>query len=190
VSADQRGRERYLFEATLPIADIPVSRRPGRLPFWSAAVSPMKLAIGSDHAGYKLKSQLAGWLRTSSGGKHQVRDVGTFSEESCDYPDFAQEAAKAVAKKHASRGILLCGTGIGMAIAANKVRRIRAAVVWNPEVARMAAEHNGANVICLPARFLKLAAAKKILHVFLSTPFGGGRHLRRIKKITAMDKCS
>jgi ribose 5-phosphate isomerase B len=150
----------------------------------------MKLAIGSDHAGYKLKSKLAGWLKTSRGGKHQVRDVGTFSKESCDYPDFAEAVAKSVAKKRASRGILLCGTGIGMAITANKFRGVQAAVVWSPEVARLAAEHNGANVICLPARFLNLATAKKIIHVFLSTPFGGGRHLRRLKKIIAMDKCS
>jgi len=150
----------------------------------------MKIAIGSDHAGYKLKSQLAAWLKSVAGGKHQVRDVGTFSEDSCDYPDFAEAVAKAVAKKRASKGVLLCGTGIGMAITANKVRGVRAAVVWNPEVAGLAAEHNGANVICLPARFLNLTAAKKITHVFLSTPFGGGRHLRRIRKITALDRCA
>jgi ribose 5-phosphate isomerase B len=150
----------------------------------------MQIAIGSDHAGYKLKSQLAGWLKTSAGGKHRVRDVGTSSEESCDYPDFAEAVAKAVVKKQASIGVLLCGTGIGMAITANKVRGVRAAVVWNPEVAGLAAEHNGANVICLPARFLNLASAKKIMHVFLSTPFGGGRHLRRLKKIMALDRCA
>jgi ribose 5-phosphate isomerase B len=150
----------------------------------------MKLAIGSDHAGYQLKSQLAAWLKTSAGGRHQVRDVGTSSEASCDYPDFARPVARAVAKKRVSRGILLCGTGIGMAIAANKFRGVRAAVVWSPAVAGLAAEHNGANVICLPARFLSLATAKKIIHVFLSTPFGGGRHLRRLKKIMALDRCA
>jgi ribose 5-phosphate isomerase B len=149
----------------------------------------MKLAIGSDHAGVKLKAPLVRWLRSAGGGKHRVLDVGTFTEDSCDYPDFALAVAKAVAKKRAAKGILLCGTGIGMAIAANKVRGVRAAVVWNPEVAALAAEHNGANVICLPARYATLKSAQKMIRTFLTTPFGGGRHGRRVRKITAMDKC-
>jgi ribose 5-phosphate isomerase B len=149
----------------------------------------VKLAIGSDHAGFKLKSQLLDWLRNPAAGKNQILDVGTSSEESCDYPDFAQSVAKAVAAKRAPKGILICGTGIGMAIAANKVRGIRAAVVWNPEVAALAAEHNEANIICLPARDLHLKGAQKIIQTFLTTPFGGGRHARRIRKITAMDRC-
>ena len=150
----------------------------------------MKLAIGSDHAGYRLKGQLANWLRTPQGGGHRILDVGTGSEDSCDYPDFAEAVATAVAHKRAAKGILLCGTGIGMAIAANKVRGIRAAVVWSPEVAGLAAEHNGANVICLPARFLNLKKAQKIIKTFLSTPFGGGRHARRVRKIIHMDRCA
>jgi len=150
----------------------------------------MKLAIGSDHAGYKLKGQLVRWLRTAAGGKHQIIDFGTTSEESCDYPDFAKDVAVAVAKKRVAKGILLCGTGIGMAIAADKVRGIRAAVAWNPEVARLAAEHNGANVICLPARYAGVRQAERILKSFLTTPFGGGRHARRVRKITQMDRCA
>jgi len=150
----------------------------------------MKLAIGSDHAGYRLKGQLVRWLRTADGGKHQILDVGTASEESCDYPDFARAVAEAVAKKRAAKGILLCGTGIGMAIAANKVHGIRAAVAWNPEVAGLAAEHNGANVICIPARYAGVREAKRILKCFLTTPFGGGRHARRVRKISQMDRCA
>ncbi len=148
----------------------------------------MKLAIGSDHAGYKMKWQLANWLRTPAGGRHKILDVGTLSEDSVDYPDFAREVAQAVSGKRAAKGILFCGTGIGMAMAANKVSGVRAAVVWNPQVAELASEHNDANVVCLPARFLNTPQAQKILHSFLTTRFGGGRHLRRVKKINGMDR--
>ena len=150
----------------------------------------MKLAIGADHAGFKLKRRLMRWLRTRAGGKHQVLDVGTVSEDSVDYPDFAREVAQAVARKRAAKGILFCGTGIGMAIAANKVHGIRAGVAWNPKVAGLAAAHNGANVLCIPGRFTSLPKAKQIVKTFLTTPFGGGRHLRRVKKIQALDKCA
>ena len=149
----------------------------------------MKLAIGADHAGFKLKWQLANWLRTRPGGGHRILDVGTATEESCDYPDFAHEVAKAVASRRAAKGILVCGTGIGMAIAANKTRGIRAGVVPNPKIAVLAAEHNDVNVACIPGRFTNLRQAQQILKAFLNTPFGGGRHLRRIKKIQALDKC-
>jgi ribose 5-phosphate isomerase B len=149
----------------------------------------VKLAIGADHAGFKLKWQLANWLRTREGGKHQILDVGTVSEESVDYPDFARDVAKAVASKRVSKGILICGTGIGMAIAANKVHGIRAGVVWNTKIAELASEHNDVNVLCIPGRFTNLRFAKQMIRTFLSTPFGGGRHLRRIKKISALDKC-
>ena len=149
----------------------------------------MKLAIGADHAGFHLKWKLANWLRTPQGGKHQILDVGTASEASCDYPDFARDVAEAVAKKRASKGILVCGTGIGMAIAANKTHGIRAGVAWNPKIAGLAAEHNDVNVICIPGRFTDLRTARQIIKTFLATPFGGGRHLRRIKKITGLDKC-
>jgi ribose 5-phosphate isomerase B len=114
----------------------------------------MKLAIGSDHAGFKLKGKLLSWLKTADGGKHQVRDLGTYSEVSCDYPDFAQAVAKVVAKKQASKGLLICGTGVGMAIAANKVHGVRAGVAWNAEIAALAADHNNVNVVCFFPRFL------------------------------------
>lgn len=148
----------------------------------------MKLAIGADHAGFNMKWKLVNWLRTTGAGAHKILDVGTASEDSVDYPDFAHEVAKAVSKKRVSKGILLCGTGIGMSMAANKVSGVRAAVAWNPKVASLTAEHNAANVVCLPARFLTLAQAKSILRAFLSTPFAGGRHLRRVKKIDELDK--
>jgi ribose 5-phosphate isomerase B len=150
----------------------------------------MKLAIGADHAGFMVKGELANWLRTKEGGGHQILDVGTISEDSVDYPDFAQQVALAVSRKRAAKGILFCGTGIGMAIAANKIHGIRAAVAWTPEIAGLASEHNGANVLCLPARFVSYPNAKKIVKAFLTTPFGGGRHLRRIKKIAALDRCA
>jgi len=149
----------------------------------------MKLAIGADHAGFKLKSELINWLRTAAGGKHQILDVGTASEESCDYPDFARGVASAVAAKRAAKGILVCGTGVGMAIAANKTHGIRAGVAWTPEIAELAAEHNDLNVLCIPGRFANLRQARQIIQTFLKTPFGGGRHLRRIKKIQALDRC-
>lgn len=148
----------------------------------------MKLAIGADHAGVRKKDRLAAWLRTAAGGRHGVRDVGTSGTGSVDYPDFAAAVGRAVASGRASRGILLCGTGIGMAIAANKIRGVRAAVAWNPVTAALAAEHNGANVLCLPSRFVRMKQAQQMIRAFLNTPFGGGRHLRRVKKINALDR--
>jgi ribose 5-phosphate isomerase B len=146
----------------------------------------MKLAIGSDHAGFEMRHALVAWLRTPEGGKHQVLDLGCGSPESCDYPDFAAAVARAVSAKRVSRGILICGTGIGMAMAANKVAGIRAAVAWTVEVAGLAAEHNKANVLCLPARFVSLKEAESMVHQFLTTPFGGSRHQRRVRKIDAL----
>ncbi len=148
----------------------------------------MKLAIGADHAGFKLKGQLDTWLRTPAGGKHKILDVGTGSEDSVDYPDYAREVGKAVAAKRVVKGILVCGTGIGMSMAANKVPGVRAAVVWSPEVAALAAEHNGANVLCIPGRFTTFSKAKQMIKVFLKTPFGGGRHQRRVDKIMKLDR--
>jgi RpiB/LacA/LacB family sugar-phosphate isomerase len=150
----------------------------------------MRLLIGSDHAGFRLKSALVTWLRSRAGGRHSVRDVGCSSADSCDYPDFAFPVARGVARGQASRGILLCGTGIGMAIAANKVRGVRAAVCWSPRTAVLAAEHNRANIICLPGRLLRFPRAKVILRAYLRTPYGGGRHARRVRKITRLDRCS
>ncbi len=148
----------------------------------------MKLAIGSDHAGFELKRRLVEWLRSPMGGKHHVSDTGCEGSNSCDYPDFAFLVGRAVSKGQVSRGILICGTGIGMGIAANKVRGVRAAVTWNPETAALAAEHNRANVLCLPARFVNFKKAQVMIQAFLQTPFGEGRHTRRVKKIQALDR--
>lgn len=150
----------------------------------------MKLAIGSDHAGFDLRNSLVAWLRTPEGGKHQVLDVGCGSAESCDYPDFAAAVARAVSTGRVSRGLLICGTGIGMAIAANKVAGVRAAVAWKPEVAELASQHNKANVLCLPARFINEPTAQAMVKAFLTTPFGGGRHLRRVKKMMKLENPS
>jgi len=146
--------------------------------------------MGADHAGFQLKWRLANWLRTPQGGKHQILDVGTATEKDCDYPDFAHEVAKAIAARRAMKGILVCGTGIGMAMAANKTRGVRAGVAWNPKIASLAAGHNDVNVLCIPGRFTNLRQAQQILRSFLRTPFGGGRHSRRIRKIQALDRCA
>lgn len=149
----------------------------------------MKLVIGSDHAGYKLKDRLIAWLKSPAGGKHQVKDVGCKGPDSVDYPDYAASVARTVKKGAASRGILLCGTGIGMGMAANKIHGVRAAVTWNPETAALASEHNNANVLCIPARFVGTQKAQAMIRAFLKTPFGGGRHNRRVKKINQLERC-
>ena len=150
----------------------------------------MNIAIGADHAGYRLKDKIAVWLKTASGGKHHVQDMGTHGPDSVDYPDYAAFVAKAVARKSASKGILFCGTGIGMAIAANKIHGIRAAVIWNETTATLAAAHNEANIICLPGRMIRTKKAQAMIRAFLRTPFGGGRHARRIRKISRLDRCA
>lgn len=150
----------------------------------------MKLVIGSDHAGYRLKTALANWLRSAAGGRHQVTDAGCDRPESCDYPDFAAAVGRGVARKKYDRGLLLCGTGIGMAMAANKVSGVRAAVTWNPVTAALAAEHNNANVLCVPARFVGLKKAQQMVRAFLKTPFAQGRHTRRVRKITQLERCA
>jgi RpiB/LacA/LacB family sugar-phosphate isomerase len=149
----------------------------------------VKLAVGSDHAGYRLKERLIAWLRSSAGGKHQVADMGCGGLDSCDYPDFAAAVGQAVRRGKASRGILLCGTGIGMGMAANKIPGVRAAVTWNPETAALAAEHNDANVLCVPARFAGFKKAQAMVRAFLKTSFGGGRHARRVGKIKKLEQC-
>lgn len=140
----------------------------------------MKIAIASDHAGFKLKKELSSFLKELG---HQVLDFGTFSEESVDYPDFAFPAAEAVAGAIADFGILICGTGIGMAITANKIVGIRAANCTSVEMAEMARRHNNANVLTLGARITDPEVAKNIVQVFLDTEFEGGRHMIRIEKI-------
>ena len=147
----------------------------------------MKLAIGSDHAGFAFKAALVEWLKSSEGGAHQVLDVGTDSEESCDYPDFAKAVAQAVAKKRAAKGILLCGTGIGMAIAANKVRGVRAALCNDLFTARLSRQHNDANVLSMGGRIVAFGLADEILTLWLSTSFEGGRHQNRLNQIAEIE---
>ena len=142
----------------------------------------MKIAIGADHAGFERKLHLIGYLQTQN---IAVADLGTYTLASCDYPDYAHDVAAAVAEQTADRGILICGSGQGVAITANKHANIRAALCWNAEVARLARAHNDANVLCLPARFVTATEAVEIVAAFLQTPFEGGRHQQRIDKIGA-----
>lgn len=141
----------------------------------------MRVAIGSDHAGFEQKEMLRAYLVEQG---FDVADHGTFDgEESVDYPDFALTVARAVAKGEADRGVVVCGTGIGVAIAANKVRGIRAANVVTPEFARLARQHNDANVVTVSGRFTPPSVNREILDAFLTTEFEGGRHSRRVDKI-------
>jgi ribose 5-phosphate isomerase B len=144
----------------------------------------VRIAIGSDHAGYQLKEIIKGRL---AGSGVEVDDLGTTNEASVDYPDYAAAVADRVASGASDRGILICGTGIGMAISANKVRGIRAASVESLEAARLSRAHNDANVLTLGARITPADLALGIVQTFLATPFDGGRHQRRVDKITALE---
>lgn len=139
-----------------------------------------KVALCSDHAGYELKSAIIEYL---TGSGVVVDDFGTDSPESCDYPDFAHPCARAVESGEDYPGIAMCGTGNGIAMTLNKHQGIRAALCWNTDLARLAREHNNANVLVLPARFISKELALEIVDTFLHTPFEGGRHQRRIEKI-------
>jgi ribose 5-phosphate isomerase B len=141
---------------------------------------PEKIPIGADHAGFQMKEMLADELRTLG---YDVEDVGTHSDASTDYADYAHVVAREVEQGAVKRGILLCGTGLGMAYAANRHHGVRAAVAWSPEIARLAREHNDANILVLPARCVDDGTAREILRTWLATPFAGGRHARRIAKI-------
>ena len=141
-----------------------------------------RIAIGSDHAGYQMKEAIK--RRLEADKEMEIRDFGTFSEESCDYPEFAHAVAHAVADGEADRGILICGTGIGMSMAANKVKGIRAAVVGDAFSAQATRDHNDANILCLGARVLDQESADQFVDIFLSTPFSNGtNHVRRISKL-------
>ena len=144
----------------------------------------MKLAIGSDHGGFPLKEQLRDILR---GKGHEVADLGTYNSESTDYPDYAAAVARAVANGEAERGILVCTTGVGMTIAANKINGIRAAMGFNPDEARLARAHNNANVLTFGGKYIEAPAAAELVDIFLTTEFDGGRHARRVAKITALE---
>lgn len=140
----------------------------------------MQLAIGSDHAGFALKQVVLQHLRAAG---HDVRDFGTYSADSVDYPDFAHPVAAAVAAGEVARGLLLCGSANGVCITANKHAGVRAAIAWLPELAGLARQHNDANIICLPARYLTPEQGVGIVDAFLSTEFEGGRHQNRVGKI-------
>lgn len=144
----------------------------------------MIIALGSDHAGFEQKEQLKEYL---SGEGYDVVDKGCHSSDRCDYPDFAAAVAHDVSAGKADRGILVCGTGIGMAMAADKVPGIRAANVTLPDLAPLCREHNDANVVTLSGHFVSLDDNKRIVDAFLTTDFAGGRHERRVKKITDLD---
>lgn len=144
----------------------------------------MRIAIASDHAGFDQKTELVPFLQ---GLGHEVVDLGPETGDRVDYPDYAEKVARAVAAGEADRGVLICGTGIGMALAADKVAGIRAANITSPEFAELARRHNDANVITLSGRFVSLEENERILKVFLVAEFEGGRHAQRVAKIMALD---
>jgi len=141
---------------------------------------PEAIAIAADHAGFPLKEELARELKARG---FNVLDLGTHSSDSVDYPDFADKLAEAIEDGRAKRGVLICGSGIGVSIAANRHRGVRAALCHDETTARLAREHNDANVLALGGRLTSPKIAKKCLETFLATPFGGGRHERRVAKL-------
>jgi len=145
----------------------------------------MRIAIGADHAGYELKQHIVEYLIAQG---HQVQDLGTHGPEQADYPDFAALVARAVAAGEVERGILICGTGIGMSISANKVRGVRAALCTDCYMARMARQDNDAQILCLGGRVLGLGSALDVVEVFLHSDFPGGRHVQRVDKIGALER--
>jgi len=145
----------------------------------------LRVAVGSDHGGFKLKTEIIAYLEEH---KIDYRDFGTYSEESVDYPDFARVVAEAVARGEYQRGILCCGTGIGVCIAANKIPGIRAALCHDTFSARMAGEHNMANIITLGERVIGPGLARDIVGAWLGATFAGGRHARRLDKIAALER--
>ena len=140
----------------------------------------MKIAFGGDHAGFEYKERLIEYVK---GEGYEAIDFGTHSTESTDYPDYVHPLAKAVEKGEADLGVLICGSGNGVCMTANKHQNIRAALCWNPELGALARQHNNANVLCLPSRFIDMDTARKILDLFLQAEFEGGRHQTRVDKI-------
>ncbi len=147
----------------------------------------MKVVIGADHAGYELKEKVKKYLEIKG---LEVEDVGTFSKDSVDYPDFAFKVASQVSEKKVDFGVLVCKSGIGMSIAANKFKNVRAAVCFTPEMAKLARSHNDANVLSLSQEFTKAEDVYKIIDTWLATNFEGGRHQRRVEKIKKLENGS
>ncbi|MFH0876651.1 MAG: ribose 5-phosphate isomerase B [Candidatus Omnitrophota bacterium] len=148
-------------------------------------MSSKTIVVGCDHGGFRLKEKITAFLRK---GQWRIKDVGTFSQEAMDYPDTAYLAALAVSKKKAWRGILVCKSGIGNCIVANKVKGVRAALCYNEKAALLSRQHNDANILVLGSLFVTEARMKKMIALFLKTPFEGGRHGRRIKKIERIER--
>ena len=146
-----------------------------------------RFAMGADHAGYEVKNQIKEYLQEKG---YEVVDYGTHSAESVDYPDYARQVAQSVSNAEVERGILVCGTGIGMSITANKVRGIRAATCNDTQTARLAAEHNDANVLCVGARVVHSDVAMAIVKEWLKYEYLGGRHQRRLDKIAELERTS
>jgi ribose 5-phosphate isomerase B len=138
------------------------------------------IAVGADHAGFEYKSTVVQHLNKSG---YQVTDFGTYSKDSVDYPDFAHPTATSVENGETACGVLLCGSANGIAITANKHQGIRAAICWKKEIAELARQHNNANIVCIPARFISIDEALEIIDTFFKTPFQGGRHAERVDKI-------
>ncbi|MGD9589272.1 MAG: ribose 5-phosphate isomerase B [Pyrinomonadaceae bacterium] len=143
-----------------------------------------RIALAADHAGFEEKEKVKSLLSQLG---IEFDDMGPATSDSVDYPDFASKVGHAVAEGKAEQGLLLCGSGTGMAIAANKIKGVRAAVAWSPDIARLAREHNDANVLALPARFLDDEQAKEILRAWFAADFEGGRHQRRVEKIVEIE---
>ncbi|NGF58214.1 ribose 5-phosphate isomerase B [Parapedobacter sp. SGR-10] len=141
----------------------------------------MKIAIASDHAGFDYKTELVPYLQDLG---HEIKDFGPSGTDSVDYPDYAHPLASAVENGECELGILICGSANGVAITANKHQGIRAAIAWQNEIAALARQHNNANVVCIPARFIDLELTKKIVSTFITTEFEGGRHANRVNKIS------
>ncbi|KAA0257004.1 ribose 5-phosphate isomerase B [Deferribacter autotrophicus] len=143
-------------------------------------MSEKVIALGSDHGGFHLKSEISKYLESLG---YTVKDYGTYSEESVDYPEYAYKVAVAISKGEVERGVILCGTGIGISITANRFPGVRAALCWDSFTAKMSRLHNNANLLALGGRIIGVELAKDILNTWLNTEFEGGRHLRRINKI-------
>lgn len=139
--------------------------------------------MACDHAGYELKLKVKAYLEAKG---FEIKDFGTHSTESCDYPDFAHQLGSAIEKGEYKRGIVICGSGNGVQITANKYQHVRCALCWIPEIATLARQHNDANVISMPARFISEETALQIVDEFINTPFEGGRHQRRVEKISQL----
>ncbi len=145
----------------------------------------MKIAVGADHGGFELKEKLIKFLKQK---KHTVKDFGTNSLESCDYPEFGIKVSRGVSSGGFDRGILICKTGVGFSIVANKFPNVRAVVAGNIKVARLSRQHNDTNVLIFGSRFVNFDKAKKIVQVWLNTPFEGGRHARRLNQIREIEQ--